>query len=609
MFAADAAPYIRKAREAKLADDPQWTRLLHYNRNMWFVTRSDIDVKGFFLSPRGQSKSADEMNATIAAFFQPTADPNESARCKYPARYEWLDERLHFSSDLPPITCQRYEEWREKMNPEGVSLIFSAYYLNNPASMYGHTFLTLHRKGYGAGEGLLNYTVNYAAQTTTNNGIMFAVRGLMGGYRGGYSTNPYYMKIQQYNNMESRDLWEYELNLSQKEVDFLTKHLWELGPSTNPYFFFNKNCSYQLLPLLDSCNPRTKLARRFIFRVIPLDTLRTVLKEPNFVKSEKLRPSHTRQMLARRALLTDSEITLAENLAKSDSIAVAAKLDALPQDRQRRVLDSAHDLLRYRYGFYREQPKIFQDSERRILLKRNALPTGEETPIKYDLEPPERGHPTARASVGLGWDKYTSFEELTIRAALHDLEADPAGYIDGSQLEMIHLKFRYNNERKATYLESFTLVDIYSLSPWDRWLHPLSWRVHTGLETLDDGAGNPENRMTYNLNGGSGYTWHLFGSRSMMYVMWKGEGAIGSTFRDGYRGGVGGMTGLVIRTKGPFRLHVEAAALRFGIGDIKNEVRMSAVPSVSISRNVEARVKLERRNDQQQGLASLLYYW
>ena len=89
-----------------------------------------------------------------------------------------------------------------------------------------------------SGKGLLDYTVNYEAITESKNGLAFAVKGLGGGYKGRFSTLPYYIKIQVYNNMESRDLWEYELSLNQNEVDQLVRHLWELGPIGITYFFF-----------------------------------------------------------------------------------------------------------------------------------------------------------------------------------------------------------------------------------------------------------------------------------------------------------------------------------------------------------------------------------
>jgi hypothetical protein len=37
---------------------------------------------------------------------------------------------------------------------------------------------------------------------------------------GEYSLMPYYRKVKEYGDFESRDLWEYELNLSPEETRF-----------------------------------------------------------------------------------------------------------------------------------------------------------------------------------------------------------------------------------------------------------------------------------------------------------------------------------------------------------------------------------------------------
>src|SRR5262249_13315921 len=146
--------------------------------------------------------------------------------CRFPARYAWLSSRLGFEA---PRRCPRFEEWREAISAEGVTLVFADSFLNNPASMYGHTFLRLKRRAAGAGEDLLDYTINFAGTPDTDNGVLYAVRGIYGAFPGKYSTMPYYMKVQEYNNLESRDLWEYELNFSSAQVEQLLRHAWEMG--------------------------------------------------------------------------------------------------------------------------------------------------------------------------------------------------------------------------------------------------------------------------------------------------------------------------------------------------------------------------------------------
>ncbi len=46
-------------------------------------------------------------------------------------------------------------------------------------------------------------------------------KDLQGNIRGEYSLMPYYRKVKEYGDLESRDLWEYELALNEQETTFL----------------------------------------------------------------------------------------------------------------------------------------------------------------------------------------------------------------------------------------------------------------------------------------------------------------------------------------------------------------------------------------------------
>ena len=121
--------------------------------------------------------------------------------------------------------------------------------------MYGHTFLRVDEKGRLEDERLLDYALNFSAHAPDAGGLLYSLRGLTGGYPGRFSIAPYYMKVQEYSNLESRDLWEYRLDLSSRTADRVLRHVWELGEAHFDYYFLTENCSYQLLPLFDAADP------------------------------------------------------------------------------------------------------------------------------------------------------------------------------------------------------------------------------------------------------------------------------------------------------------------------------------------------------------------
>jgi hypothetical protein len=616
---------LQEARSKRLPEQRMWQLLLHHHYDIFGRYRSEIDDPAFFLSPRGRKDPSAELDATLKAFFDPVpADPEaQHPQCRFPARYSWLKEQLGFDARLPEQPCPRYEKWRSQMNPGSIAIVFASYYLNNPASMYGHTFLRLNAKGRSEKERLLDYTVNFAAELNTTNGILFAVKGLTGGYRGRFSTMPYYMKVQEYNNLESRDLWEYELALTPEEIDRLAGHLWELGPASMAYYFLNKNCSYQLLPLIEVARPSLRLVDSFWFKAIPVDTLRSVIDQPGFLGNVRRRPSHLSKMLAARAELAPAEVRAASRLAKRTDDASLQTLRTFPEDRQAKVLDSAFDLFRYRAGFKRDQPEQVREQERALLLARNRLVLMSSPAVSgrgsMDSpptaagndggDPPESGHPTGRAAVSFGAGSHSSFEEVSLRSAIHDLDDNAGGYIPGSELEMFHLRLRYDNRSETAYIQEFKLINILSLAPWDTWVRKPSWNVNTGLSVARDLDHDPEDSLYYGLQVGSGLSYRpAFFSRALVYGLGQADVGLGQVFEDDYRLGGGINSGVLLDAASWWRIHFNAVYLRYPLGERGEAVKLRLVQAVPLGKRMQARVILERQNAYKEIVFSFLLY-
>ena len=100
--------------------------------------------------------------------------------------------------------------------------------------------------------------------------------------------------------LENRDLWEYRLNLTQVETERMVEHVWELKQIQFDYFFFDENCSYRLLELLQVARPSLRLTEQFPLTAIPTDTVKAV-KEAGLVEKIDYRPSRERELLERAA--------------------------------------------------------------------------------------------------------------------------------------------------------------------------------------------------------------------------------------------------------------------------------------------------------------------
>ncbi len=601
---------IGSSRELKLSAQRKWHRLLHYQPSGrgW---RSEADGPRFFLATEGRTDSQAELEATITAFFEPlSTDPKaQHPQCRFPARYLWLQNKLSFDPvRLPQRPCPDFEAWREAIGAQAVSLVFADAFLGNPSSMYGHTFLRMHRQASGEGDALLDYTINFEGTPDTDNMILYTLRGVYGAFRGEYSLQPFYLKTQEYSDLECRDLWDYRLNLAQAQIDFMLRHAWEMGSTYFNYYFFTKNCSYQLLTLLEAADDALDVSAGFRLQVIPADTVRVLLAQPGLVGDVHYRPSYVTETKARRARLSTDELAVATELGRKVDAAGLDALKAFPPQRQVLVLDSAHDYLRYRSGFYLDESTETLKAEHALLVARGRL--GKPS-LDLDIPRPrplESGHDTARAALGFGINRTSSFEELSWRGALHDLPAADDGYAPDSQLEMLDVRLRFDNSSRQPYIERLDLVDIIALTPWDPWLRKPSWEFSTGVDQAKELGCHGASCMSYDLRGGAGLSTltHL-GRRELYYAMAEADFGAAPIFEQGWRSGAGGKAGVLVDVTHSWRTIFEATYIGYAQSPAQESLRL--VSAWHLGRDTELRLSLDRRvPDREAGVSFHLYF-
>jgi hypothetical protein len=579
-------PYLaqlqRQARAHKLARSRTWQVLLHY-REMWYGGwRSEADGWGFFNAGRiGKIDPERELDATLAVFRAPpvAVDPqhleeSQHPQCRFPARWTFLKQALGIDpARFPDQPCPVYEHWRQAIAAQRVALVYSSAYLNSPASMYGHTFLRVSR-ATGEGNPLLDYIINFAADVDTDNGLLFAVKGVAGGFKGRFYTMPYYVKIQEYSNMESRDLWEYELALEPDQVERLVAHAWETRTTHFDYFFVSENCSYFLLGLLEAAVPRLHLEEQYQGFVIPADTVRTVLKVPGLVRHVAPRPSLHAVMMARKAQLQGTEPDAADALAAQGKQA-GTMIAGLVPARQAAVVDAAYDRLRYKEGVKEPPSAKFARTERDLLVLRGR--TGEPPQplaVAPAVDAPENGHRTFRVTAGGGVSQMgagapaSGFEELAIRAAIHDHLDAPRGYVADAVLEMGNFRVRFDNERRTAALERADLIHIVSPAALDTWAPKLSWSARIGGEQAHGLGCTGWSCLVGGASAGGGFAFKL-GRPLLLYGFAESELQAGVPLQDHYRIGLGGSATAVLRLGSFWHTQLGARWIYYFLGDAR----------------------------------------
>lgn len=487
---------VARAHALKLGYRKTWLRLGHY-RHGWLGWESEADGKRFFNSEDGKGNPEAELDATLRAFFVP---PSKSASiehpiCRFPARFSWLKRELGLDEkQLPRVTCPEYAKFKRELDARSLTLIFSSYFLNNPASAFGHTFLRVNKATRGEereGRELLDYGVDYSAAVDTTNAALYAFKGLFGLFPGSFRRVPFFYKVREYNDFESRDLWEYDLNLTQQQVDFVVAHLWELGHTVFRYYYLSENCSYHILGVLEVADPKLELISRLGYPVLPSDTIKVVLKNPGLLKALHYRPSNRTEFKHRLLTLSPDELAAVDSLLDDPHAELGA---GFTPAQQVRILDAAVDLVGVEFA--RDITKKRSERDQRgieieqVLLERRAgfdLDSEELVVPMPARSMPHAGHDSIRLGLGSGYERHDGlYHTLNFRLALHDL-ADPArGYPDGAEIEFFSLNTRYYLESPRVTLEDFSLVRVKSLTPLSRFDHSLSWMVDTGAKRSED---------------------------------------------------------------------------------------------------------------------------
>lgn len=491
-----------------LSKDTTWRRLVHYKSTL-FGLESEADTHHFFLAKDGKTNPESELIATLESFKK----GDREAICRFPARYIWLKK----VAGVPAFDfkqCSEFYNFNSKLEAKSASLIFSSYYINTPASAFGHTFLRLNRHQHGAKKEdrteLLDYGINYAALMDTKNALVYAVKAIFGMFPGVLTSVPYYYKVREYNDHESRDLWEYELKLSQEQIDFMVAHLWEIGQTSFDYWYFTENCSYQILALIDLADPTFNLVDRIPFYVIPIDTVRATVEEEGLVIGKNFRPSALTKLEVGTKKLKREELMLVQELA-ADPKKYGEKLNTLSGDEKKaEILDQSILAMDYLYAkdLLLEKGQKKNDKHELLMMRaENPVISKEEV---YEVTPnmyPDLAHRSGRVGLQQGYSANEGqYQQFSVKFALHD-QLDPLpGQPPFSEITFADVGLRlqqqdYSSSRKLliNHLDIFRVKSFQPVTPWQQ---SFSWSARIGMGTLRDEVMTDKLSSTIELGGG-----------------------------------------------------------------------------------------------------------
>ena len=580
-----------KVSAADFAESETWLALVHYQPKLFGGVEATIGSDSFYLAPDGKTNPSSELKATIALF---ESDDNKT-KCLFPARYLVLKKEGLIKNDFP--FCDEFEQLKTDLKPAGVTLLFTDAYMNNSSSLFGHTLFRVDTSREGTQ--LLAHGINYGAFTRGyENSILYAVYGLAGFYPGGLTVKPYYETVNMYNNIENRDIWEYNIDFTKDELDLFVAHIWEVGQTATPYYFLTQNCSYMLLEILDAVRPSLKLARQFWLHAIPLDTVKA-LNNRGVVKSTHYRPSRERKIKYRLKQMNKAQKKAFYALVDDEN----ADISFLSENEKPDVLETAYQYVQYQYIAKDIELKDYRRKSFTLLKERNKSKVGQTFDDIKDGQNPIYAHASKQIGIDIGFRNGRAFEQFHFRPAYHSLTDNTFGYLKGAAINFLEFYARHYDHHDKYVFERLHLLELDSLSPMTRGFVAPSYRINvdflrqTNLFTKKEGY-----ISKLEVSGGATYALsdNLFG-----YALSSVDGAYGGFLNHNAYIGLSGAAGFLytgdfIGTQ--FELKKTIATTKQG-----SVFEQKGIINLHITRNTDFKVQFERQTVSNKSQTEILF--
>ncbi len=459
----------------------QWSKLLHFKNGS-----STISSPDFFLSENGRTDPESELIATLSAFTAPST----MAHCHYPARYIWVKENYGVDLALSLQDCEDYQHWIQHSKAESVSLVYVTGYLGNPASFFGHLMMKFNRQGDNKTEiELLDTGINFGANAhPDDNPVKYVLYGIFGGYSATYTTATYYLHTGNYAENEQRELWEYELSLTEQEVALIQAHLFELQDVEFSYYFLSDNCSTAFRDILNIVLDKP-LDTGFQPWDMPIDIFHAIPDVQHhgqpLVSKVNQRQSKYSRIQNKYLALSDAEkqqaLSIAEDLSELDKFMQSYDFSEYEKAKVLDVLTEYTELLIVTQN---EDDRDYKEQKRELLLARLQLESFSVDWPESNAIPPHLAQRPINFGIGTGYSNdYGGYVSLRGYGAYYDFLSIDAARLKDSALTVMDTELHITEDKLR--LKSLDFLNIASLNTNDVALFEndrLAWQLALSVE-------------------------------------------------------------------------------------------------------------------------------
>ncbi|MCB1191029.1 MAG: DUF4105 domain-containing protein [Leptospiraceae bacterium] len=476
----------KQAEQLGLAKDPYWLALGHYKKHTLISGyTSEIQSKSFFLAPDGKTNPFSELNATIREMFAGIpSDQNAHAQCRFIARFNWLKTRLNWKGiKFQKANCSLFNEWTDNLKVRSISLIYANGFMGNPASFYGHILLKFNYKDSKINQAL-DKSINFGAVVSKNeNPFIYAFKGVFGFYKGVFSYGNFYHNILFYGEVELRDLWEYELNLNQKQVKELLFHIWELIGREFDYYFFKGNCALRMSELVELVIKKPLISKYGLWSM-PISAFhnlsKTELQNKPLVKQIIHHPSRQERFHQKFLILNQKQKTVVYKIVDNNFQIGLLDNYGLTEKEKIEIIDMLFDYIEFLN--LKETTDELKIVKKKLLLKRLSLGESEQKEIEEKKYPHLNTFPSM-LQLGLFNNSHQKGGRLRFRANYYDMLSIESGRSPYSTLSALDIVLNYTENRLR--LKQFEFVNIETLNLSKTGLPKdggFAWKVRSGIE-------------------------------------------------------------------------------------------------------------------------------
>ncbi|MFW2374583.1 MAG: DUF4105 domain-containing protein [Gammaproteobacteria bacterium] len=484
---------IELALQQGLHNKLRWSALLHIGNDVQHITD-----QRFILSSKNFSLK-NELVSTIQAFYEDFSD-EQHAICKFPARFLWITQELNLSRSLfPKTTCTGFDEYLLKAPADKIQLVFASENVTSPSSMMGHSFLKI--SGLNDSDKTVEHAVSYYTLINSINLPKVFYDSLVTGKKGLFALNPYATLKQKYLNSEKRNLWEYDLQISDYERQLIHHHIWELKNIDSRYFFTKYNCATVTYFILAAGKP--ELLNIEYNWLTPTDVVKYA-NTSGLLPSSVLIPSSRWKIKMLSESLEDSyQQIILDILSGTADINILYSLDYEQQVLSVELLDAYSQFL---YAEGRIEQSKYSEILATIKKYKSSYSTWPGLDISYYKSPLKTPN-DSQLSIGFGSMDNRNYFSFTYLPTSHRLRDDNRQYLSENQLLLGDVRITYQPDSNSIDLDEFQIYSIIALNTRDDFTGGISGAWSVGIEQHYNNLLQDHN--AFNISGSLGLSYQL----------------------------------------------------------------------------------------------------